>query len=86
MTRQAADVASSCPACGAPITHAEDEDGTHIVLDKWTEPDGDRRYRIVELGPPLVVALVSEQSGIDAYPDHRKECPDYEAGRGAHVR
>lgn len=70
----------SCPACGADITHARTESGENIPLEKWTDPTGDRRYRIVGLGPPLLVQRVSPSSGIDAYPDHRVDCPDYDNG------
>lgn len=76
----AADAPAHCPACGAPITHARTETGEAVPLEKWTEPVGEDRYRIVQLGPPLIVAKVSAQSSIDAYPDHRKDCPDYGNG------
>lgn len=72
----------SCPACGADITHAKTAEGDSIPLEKWTDPTGDRRYRIVNLGPPLIVERVSPQSAIDAYPDHRVDCPDYGNGLG----
>jgi hypothetical protein len=71
---------ASCPACGADITHAKLADGSNVPLEKWTDPTGDRRYRIVELGPPLVVEKVSPSSGIDAYPDHRLDCPAFDNG------
>jgi hypothetical protein len=72
----------SCPACGADIQHGEIADGTKVPLERFTEPDGDRRYRIVDLGPPLKVQMVSPASLIDAYPDHRKDCPAHGNGLG----
>lgn len=73
---------ASCPACGADITHAKTEHGATVPLEKWTDTTGAGRYRIVELGPPLVVAEVAASSAIDAYPDHRKDCPAH--GNGLH--
>lgn len=70
----------SCPSCGADVTPARTREGESIPLEKWTDPTGDRRYRIVELGPPLLVERVSESSQIDAYPDHRVDCPDHRNG------
>lgn len=72
---------ADCTSCGAPITHAKNEYGENIPLEKWTDPDGPNRYRVVELGPPLIVALVSPSSRIDAYPDHRNDCPGHGDGR-----
>lgn len=71
---------ASCPSCGADITHAKSRDGENIPLEKWTEPTGPRRFRITDLGPPLIVEPVAPQSAIDAYPDHRKDCPAYGNG------
>lgn len=51
-----------------------------MPLEKWTDTVGEDRYRIVTLGPPLIVAVVPEQSTVAAYPDHRKDCPDYGNG------
>lgn len=74
---------ATCPDCGAEITHAKTEDGEDIPLDKFTEPAGTpRRYRIVGLGPPLTVEMVSPESAIDAYPDHRTDCPGHGNGLG----
>lgn len=70
----------SCPACGATIQHAETGVGEHVPLEVNTEVTGSLRYRIRELGPPLVVERVRDDSPIDAYPDHRKDCPDYGNG------
>lgn len=71
---------AACPACGANIQHAQTEGGEHVPLEVNTEPEGERRYRIVALGPPLVVQPVRADALIDAYPDHRKECPDFQNG------
>lgn len=72
---------ASCPSCGADITHARTREGDNVPLEKWTEPGpSEKRYRIVELGPPLVVEPVTVTSAIDAYPDHRKDCPAHDNG------
>jgi len=74
---------ATCPDCGADITHAKTGDGENIPLEKFTEPAGTPcRYRIIGLGPPLVVELVSPNSEIDAYPDHRMDCPGHGNGLG----
>lgn len=83
---EVADRPATCPGCGAPITHAKTAQGENVPLEKYTEVDGDRRYRVVEVGTPLIVAEVSASSMVDAYPDHRKDCPDYEAGRGDRIK
>lgn len=70
---------ASCPACGADIQHAKTPDGTNVPLEKFTEPTGSDRYRITVLNP-LTVEKVSEHAPTDAYPDHRKDCPDYGNG------
>lgn len=72
-----------CPDCGAQVTHAQTTAGEIIPLEKFTEPAGTAsRYRIIELGPPLVVEMVSTESAIDAYPDHRTDCPGHGNGLG----
>lgn len=68
---------ASCTDCGADIVHAKTRDGENVPLEKFTEPTGVGRYRIVELGPPLIVEMVPEAGGIDAYPDHRLDCPGH---------
>lgn len=50
-----------------------------VPLEKFTEASGDRRYRITSF-TPLKGERVSPQSGIDAYPDHRLDCPGYGNG------
>lgn len=70
----------SCPACGADVTSAKLEDGTHINLEKWTDTTGDSRYRVIDVGPPLTVAKVAPSSVVDAYPDHRVDCPAHGNG------
>lgn len=71
---------ASCRDCGADITHARDADGNNIPLEKQPDVTGAKRYRIIELGPPLRVELVSAQSPIEAYPDHRLDCPGHGNG------
>lgn len=71
----------NCPACGAPIQHGRTAEGEKIPLERYTEPSGDRRFRIVEFGPPLLVESISANAQINAHPDHRKDCPDYDNGR-----
>jgi hypothetical protein len=79
----------TCPACGATIQHAETADGTRIPLEIFTEPTGAGRYRVVRTEPVvqeertrIIVEPVGENAMVDAYPDHRKECPDYGNGLG----
>jgi hypothetical protein len=71
---------ASCSACGANITHAKTETGENVPIERWTDTDGPDRYRIIKLGPPLIVAKVAHGSPIDAYPDHRRDCPDHGNG------
>lgn len=71
---------ASCPGCGADITHAQTRGGESVPLEKWTDTTGDRRYRIVKFGPPMIAETVSDTSAIDAYPDHRKDCPRHDNG------
>jgi hypothetical protein len=70
---------ATCPGCGAEVQHVE-VDGERIPLERFTEPSGDRRYRIIDFGPPMVAQKVSPYSAIDAYPDHRKDCPHFDNG------
>lgn len=74
---------SACPDCGADITHARTTEGVNVPLEKWTAPSGSQRYRILEFGPPLLVELVTETANIDAYPDHRVDCPSHGNGLAA---
>jgi 5-deoxy-D-glucuronate isomerase len=80
-----------CAACGANIQHGTLADGSKVPLEIYTEPDGDRRYRVTETQaaperpqPILLVEAVAEDAPVSAYPDHRKECPAYDAGRTHH--
>lgn len=73
---------ANCPDCGATVDHAYTRDGEHVPLERWTDTTGDKRYRIVELGPPLIVELASPSSAIDAHPDHRVDCPAHGNGLG----
>lgn len=74
---------ASCPACGATIQHATTRDGVHVPLEVFTEPQGSERYRVVaspSVAEGLVVDRVTDDAPIDAYPDHRKDCPDHGNG------
>lgn len=71
---------ADCPNCGATITHAKTREGENIPIERWTDTSGDRRYRIIDLGPPLTVERMSPASPIDAYPDHRVDCPGHGNG------
>jgi hypothetical protein len=71
---------ASCPACGADIQHATDETtGENVPLEKWTDPTGPSRYRIVGMNP-LTCERVAEASEVNAYPDHRLDCPAHGNG------
>jgi len=71
---------ADCPSCGSPITHTQTRDGERIPIESFEDTTGDRRYRIVELGPPHIVEPVADSSPTPAFPDHRKECPAYDNG------
>jgi hypothetical protein len=73
---------SSCPACGATIQHARLHDGTNVPLEVFTEPTGSKRYRIIEAHADTGVQVerVRDDAPIDAFPDHRKDCPGYGNG------
>lgn len=73
---------ANCPSCGSGITHARLADGTHIPIENFEDTTGDRRYRIVKVGPPHIVEPVAESSPLPAFPDHRKECPAHGNGLG----
>lgn len=73
---------ANCPDCGATVDHAYTPEGDHIPIERWTDTTGKERYRIVKLGPPLVVEKVSPASPIDAHPDHRVDCPAHGNGLG----
>lgn len=72
-------VKATCPDCGAEITHAVTANGERVPLEKWTDSTGPNRYRVVNF-TPLTVEPVSESSPIDAYPDHRLDCPAHGNG------
>lgn len=76
---------ASCPDCGADVTHAKTTSGENIPLEKFSTPDGPKRYRVTAFGPPLLVELVSEYAAVDAYPDHRVDCPSHGNGLHGHV-
>jgi hypothetical protein len=53
-----------------------------VVLEVHTDASSDAaRYRIVSHGPPkLLVERVPENAPGDFYPDHKFDCPDFNAG------
>ena len=69
---------ATCKSCGAEIQFVETPEGV-IPLERFTEATGDRRYRITNFNP-LKGERVSAQSAIDAYPDHRLDCPAHDNG------
>lgn len=71
---------ANCPSCGAPITHTHTADGEHVPVENYEDTTGDKRYRIVKVGPPHIVEAVAEGSPTPAFPDHRKECPAHANG------
>ena len=72
----------ACPACGANIDLAKDVDsGEMVALEKHTDASSDAaRYRVVGYSP-LTVQRVRDDAPGDFYPDHRFDCPDFNAGR-----
>lgn len=72
-----------CRGCGAEIQVAKTPEGESIPLERWTDSTGPHRYKIVELGPPLIVELVAESATTAAYPDHRLDCPAHGNGINA---
>lgn len=54
--------------------------GSNVPLERYTDTTGPERYVVVRLGPPLVVERVREDAIVDAYPDHRLECPAHGPG------
>jgi hypothetical protein len=65
----------NCKGCGAPITHAQTEDGTPVALETHVEPTGDQRYTVVRFGPPLIVKRIPADNTTPAWADHAVECP-----------
>jgi hypothetical protein len=76
---------ASCPDCGADITHAQTIHGEHIPLNKQPEPDGEGRYRIIAF-TPLTAEPVAANAAIEAYPDHRVDCPAHDNGVRTGIR
>lgn len=74
---------TTCPGCGANVDVAEDI-STHerIPLELNTEAGtGAARYRMVNIGPPMQCERVPDDAPGDFYPDHRFDCPQWNAGR-----
>lgn len=73
---------TSCPACGVTVDLATIK-GTDekVPLEKAPETEGSAdRYRIVNDHPLTVVKVPAEAAGA-YYPDHRYDCPGFNAGR-----
>jgi hypothetical protein len=76
-------MATSCPACGAPIFHGVTAEGETVPLDMQTDWTGEGRYIIERQVPNGKHEVVRVKPSYDrpAYPDHRLDCPDYDNGR-----
>lgn len=73
---------SSCPACGATVDVAQIE-GTEesVPLEIHTDASSDApRYRIVK-HDPMTAQRVPEGAVGNFSPDHRYDCPAFNAGR-----
>lgn len=78
---------SNCPACGSPIWIGETEDGTRIPLEAQPELSGEGRYMLHPepmaghgAGKPDRIQAVTPEKEIQAYADHRKDCPHFDNG------
>lgn len=74
---------TTCPACGANVDMAEDVN-THeaVPLEINTEGPGQAaRYRVVNQGQPTLVERVPDNWPEEFFPDHRFDCPGFNAGR-----
>lgn len=73
-----------CPACGLPIWVGQTEDGTRIPLEPQPDFSGEGRYQLhpeptPNHGPgnPDKIRPVAPEAEIQAYADHRIECPNF---------
>jgi hypothetical protein len=69
---------AQCGGCGAPVWYGEDQaTGDRIPLEPQPEMLGEDRYTVVKdrPGEPHLVRSVMPQSEIQAYRDHRVDCP-----------
>lgn len=73
---------SSCPSCGANVDIARDvKTDQPVVLEVHTDASSEApRYRIVG-DLPLVVERVPDGYPGDYFPDHKYDCPAFNAGR-----
>lgn len=73
---------TTCPDCGANVQVAKvAKTGQKVALELHTDASSDAdRYRILELGPPLVVVKVPTALAGDYYPAHVADCPAHGAG------
>lgn len=72
---------TTCPACGATVTLAQDVNtGERVPLEAYTDSGTDApRYRALGSEQPIKVERVPANSPGDFYPDHRFDCPDFPA-------
>jgi hypothetical protein len=73
-----------CPACGLPIWIGQTEEGERIPLEPQPEFGGLHRYMLHPdpvpghgPGVPDRVQPVIPEADIQAYADHRQECPNF---------
>lgn len=74
---------TTCPACGADIWIAEvRETSERIPLEPQPEALGEDRWTVVEdrRDLPHLVTAVTPAASVQAYRDHRVDCPDYSHG------
>lgn len=73
----------SCPNCGTTIDLAEEVGtGETVPLEIYTDASGDApRYRVVGMRARAIIERVPTGAAGDYYPDHRHDCPSWNAGR-----
>lgn len=82
----------NCPGCGHPIQICKTEDGLTIPLETYDDMGpGEDRYIVTKFGSPgegvpHTVTPVAAQATVPAYQDHRRECLDWDNGRGGRLR
>lgn len=68
-----------CPGCGSDIWFGEDQEtGERIPLEPQPESLGEDRWTVVEdrPGKPHLVQNVTPRASVQAYRDHRVDCPN----------
>jgi hypothetical protein len=78
----------NCPACGSPIWVGELDDGTRVPLEPQPEMSGLNRYMLHPQpkqnhgpgNPDRIMGPVAPESEVQAYADHRAECPHFDNG------